>query len=253
MNVRHPLGFALLGVVLFAFPPSSYSISPFDNALPLSNTQKSSVLLSKDRLDKAIHNPEYMLDHWIDMPNVQSTVHKTTLHLSLREAILLALRYNPNIQSAELDRIIQRYQLRLAHNAYELQYALAGTAMATNASYSGIGSARTKSYLATPEFNLRNIYGLETSLGMDNNVNTDGNYNPLVHFSLRQPLLRGFGRKANTVGLMDSIDMEALNKLSLNQSVMDQITQVIFAYRLVILNTNNLQIQHRQLMEATEA
>lgn len=253
MNVRHPLGFAFFSVFLLAFTPSSYPFTQFDVALPLSYSQERSVILSKNRLDKAIHNPEYMLNHWVNMPNAQSTIHKTTVNLSLREAILLALRYNPNIQSAELDRIIQRYQLRLAHNAYELQYALAGTAMATNASYSGIGSARTKSYLATPEFNLRNIYGLETSLGMDNNVNTDGNYNPLVHFSLRQPLLRGFGRKANTVGLMDSIDREYLNKLSLNQSVMDQITQVIFAYRAVILNTHNLQIQQRQLKEASEA
>lgn len=249
MNVRHLLGFFFfLGSI-----QSSYSNSQFSNTLPLSKRQIHSFNLSKNRLEHAVHNPEYMLDHWIDLPNVQSIRIKTILHLSLHDAILLALRYNPNIQSAELDRIIQRYQLRLAHNAFELQYALAGTAMATNASYTGIGSGQTKSYLATPEFNLKNRYGLETSLGMDNNVNTDGNYNPLVHFSLRQPLLRGFGRKANTVGLLDSIDMEYLNKLNLHQSVMDQITQVIIAYRLVILNTNNLQIQGRQLTEAREA
>ena len=253
MNVRHLLGIGSISVFLFASNQESYSTTQFDNSIPLSNMQKRSVTLSQNRLDQAIKNPEYMLNNWVDLPNAQSAPTKTALHLSIREAILLALRYNPNIQSAELDRIIQRYQLRLAHNAFELQYALAGTAMATNASYSGIGSARTKSYLATPEFNLKNIYGLETSLGMDNNVNTDGNYNPLVHFTLRQPLLRGFGRKANEAGLLDSIDMEYLNKLNLQQSVMDQITQVIIAYRVVILNTNNLQIQHRQLTEAREA
>jgi hypothetical protein len=87
-----------------------------------------SISEAEKRLQAAIKNPEYLLNHWIELPTSPESSHKKLHYLHLREAILLALRYNPNIRNAELDRIIQRYQLRLAYNEFELQYALAGSA-----------------------------------------------------------------------------------------------------------------------------
>lgn len=218
-----------------------------------SRVEMQRVNAAQARLQQAIKNPEYMLDHWIELPVANPTKRHKILKLGLRDAVLLALRYNPNIQNAELDRIIQRYQLRLAQNAFELQYALAGTAMLTNAHYSGVGNASTKSYLASPEFNWKSPFGTEAELKVDNTVAVSGNYNPLLSFSLRQPLLRGFGRAANEVALWDAVDREAFNKLSLQQSVIDQITQVIILYRTLILSVHNLQIQQLQLSEARKA
>ena len=207
---------------------------------------------AQDRLAQAIKNPEYMLDHWVELPIAPTMESKKVLKLSLREAILLALRYNPNIQSAELDRIIQRYQLRLAKNEFELQYALGATANITNSTYSGVGSASTQSYLATPELALKTVHGTEAVLGMEQTVGMDGNYNPLLNFKVKQPLLRGFGRAANEAPLLNAIDTECLNKLGLKQQVIDQMTQVMTSYRALILSVNNLQIQRRQLAEARE-
>jgi len=87
-------------------------------------------------------------------------------HLSLREAIMLALRYNPNIQNAELDRIIQRYQLRLAHNEFELQYALGASAVLERNRYSGIGTTTNNSYLASPELNWKSKLGTRVGLNI---------------------------------------------------------------------------------------
>jgi len=208
---------------------------------------------AKMRLNAAIKNPEYMLDHWIELPTSPTARPGKTQFLTLREAILLALRYNPNIQNAELDRIIQRYQLRLAHNEFELQYALAGTAAVEKSRYSGVGDATTKSYLLTPEIDLKTKLGSELALKMDNNVAAYGNYNPLLNLSFRQPLLRGFGKEVNEAGLLNAIDNEWLNKLNLQQSVMDQITQLITTYRALILSGNNLQNQRQQLTEAKKS
>ncbi len=209
--------------------------------------------MAQQRLQRAMKNPEYLLEHWIELPTSPAARKQQVFHLNLREAILLALRYNPNIQNAELDRIIQRYQLRLAQNEFEVQYALGATAMVTNANYSGVGSASTRSYLATPEFNVKNKLGTELSLNMDNNVAVDGNYNPLLNLAFKQPLLRGFGKKINEASLLNAIDNEWLNKLSLKQAVIDQVTQVITAYRALILSGNNLQTQQRQLAEARKS
>lgn len=205
---------------------------------------------AEDRLSKAIKNPEYMLKNWVDLPVSPTSFRRKKLNLSLREAILLALRYNPNIQNAELDRIVQRYQLRLAHNEFELQYAIGGAFEMQHSQYTGVGSALTPSYIATPEMALKTKTGGQIALKMDNPVDAIGTYNPLVNFTIKQPLLRGFGLSVNKAGLLNAIDNEWLNKLNLQQSVSDQVTQVISAYRSLVLSGNNLENQKRQLQEA---
>ncbi|KTC94080.1 outer membrane efflux protein [Legionella erythra] len=205
---------------------------------------------AEQRLAMAIANPEYMLHHWVELPFAPDAKHKKTQHLSLREAILLALRYNPNIKNAELDRIIQRYQLRLAHNEFELQYALAGSATVQRNRFEDIGKSTNKSFLLTPEVDLKTKLGTQLSLNLENNATAFNNNSPVLNFSLTQPLLRGFGQGVNEAALRDAIDSEWLNKINLQQAVSDQITQVISAYRALILSGNNLENQRRQLDEA---
>lgn len=205
---------------------------------------------AETRLQEAITNPEYMLNHWVELPTSPNGRGKKPQHLSLREAILLSLRYNPNIQNAELDRIIQRYQLRLAYNEFELQYALRGSAAISNNRYSGVGNATNKSFLAAPEINYKNQLGTKVTVGIKNNVPNYNTLAPVLDFSVTQPLLRGFGKAANNANLLNAIDSEALNKLNLQQAVIDQITQVITAYRGLILSGNNLENQRMQLKEA---
>ena len=205
---------------------------------------------SEKRLQHAIADPEFVLDHWINLPTAPNANNKTLHRLSLREAILLALRYNPNIQNAELDRIIQRYQLRLAENEFELQYALGASGVVQKSKYAGVGSDTSRSAIASPELDLKTKWGTQASVAIDNNTNLNNSYNPVLNLSVTQPLLRGFGKSANEAGLLDAKDAEQLNKLSLQQAVIDQISQVIMAYRSLILSANNLQNQYLQLKEA---
>ena len=211
-------------------------------------SEASRVEQATGRLRSAIANPEYMLKHWIELPTSPAARGKTVLQLSIREAILLALRYNPNIQNAELDRIIQRYQLRLAHNEFELQYALSASGVTQKTTFNGVGSARSNSFLASPELSLKTKLGTQATLTMPNNVAPDNGYSPLLGLSVTQPLLRGFGKSVNETALLDAIDNDWLNKLNLQQSVIDQITQVILSYRSLILSGNNLQNQVSQLL-----
>ncbi|MDX1836176.1 TolC family protein [Legionella taurinensis] len=205
---------------------------------------------AEQRLALAIANPEYMLHHWVELPSAPDAKTRKTRHLTLREAILLALRYNPNIKNAELDRIIQRYQLRLAHNEFELQYALAGSAAVQRNRFEDIGKSTNKSFLLTPEVDLKTKLGTQLSLNLENNATAFNNNSPVLNFSVTQPLLRGFGKSVNEAALRDAIDSEWLNKINLQQAVSDQITQVISAYRALILSGNNLENQRRQLDEA---
>lgn len=241
---------SVYSILRLLFLGSVWSLNTSAWPTPSTLLAQDEVSMAHARLNTAIKNPEYMLDHWVNLPTYPTSHTQKVRHLKLREAILLALRYNPNIQNAELDRIVQRYQLRLAHNEFELQYALAGSAAIEKSRYSGVGNATTHNYVATPEFSLKTKEGSQIALGMDNNVEAIGNYNPLLNLSFKQPLLRGFGRAANEAGLLNAMDNEWLNKLNLQQSVIDQITQVIMAYRSLVLSGNNLQNQRLQLQEA---
>lgn len=223
------------------------------NALATAVIEEVQVQQAEDRLQRAIANPELMLNSWIELPTSPAARKKMVHRMGLREAILLALRYNPNIQNAELDRVVQRYQLRLAHNEFEVQYALGASGVLQKSRFNGIGTDTTHTLLASPEFDLRTKLGTQASLSIDNNVSADNNFNPVLNFSLTQPLLRGFGKNVNEVALLNAVDNEWLNKLSLRQSVSDQITQVIMAYRTLILSGNNLQNNHLQLKEAKKS
>ncbi|MGC1183320.1 TolC family protein [Legionella sp.] len=216
-------------------------------------TDEEQVKRAEERLQKAITNPEFMLNNWIDLPSSPAARKKNVHRLELREAILLALRYNPNIQNAELDRVVQRYQLRLANNEFEVQYALGASGVLQKSRFNGIGTNTTHTLLASPEFDLRTKLGTRASLNIDNNVSENNNFNPVLNFSLTQPLLRGFGKNVNEAALLDAVDNEWLNKLGLRQSISDQITQVIMAYRTLILSANNLQNQRLQLKEAKKS
>lgn len=212
--------------------------------------EKSVFKAANERLKCAIEQPEFMLKNWVALPTAPRPTVKKQHHLTLEDAILLALRYNPNIQNAELDRIIQRYQLRLANNEFELQYALGGQVLYEQTRFSGVGKSTNRAAFLTPEAAYKNRWGGSASLKMDNNVQSEGNYNPLVNFNITQPILRGFGRDVTEAGLKNAFDTDWLNRLSLRQSVMDQITQVITTYRSLIISGHNLKNQKRQLQDA---
>tara|TARA_Y100000588_G_scaffold393052_1_gene507360 strand:+ start:4033 stop:5709 length:1677 start_codon:yes stop_codon:yes gene_type:complete len=212
--------------------------------------EKSVVEDANKRLKCAMEQPEFMLKNWVALPTSPNPTTISSHHLSLEDAILLALRYNPNIQNAELDRIIQRYQLRLAHNDFELQYAIGGQALIEQNRFSGVGKSTNRAAFLTPEINYKNPWGGTASLKMDNNVQSEGNYNPLANLNITQPLLRGFGRDVTQAGLKNALDTDFLNQLNLRQSVMDQITQVITTYRTLIISGHNLKNQKRQLQDA---
>ena len=63
------------------------------------------------------------------VPNVQEIPPQPDLtiegkHLSVSEAILLALRNNPQVLSAQYKRILDKYDVEIANNAFQPQYSL---------------------------------------------------------------------------------------------------------------------------------
>ena len=179
----------------------------------------------------------------------------TTKNLSLKDAILLALRYNPSVKSAEIQRVVDKFNLRLAENALELQYALTGSTNYTNTRSSGFTSYSTSSNL-TPQVNLTTPIGTNFSLTMPNNVTSSkgvkATYNPALTLTMTQPLLQGAGTEVSpaSVGLYTARIQEEVNKLSLKNSVIQVVSQVISQYMQLVQAENTIDMQKASLVKA---
>lgn len=211
--------------------------------------EASSVEQSQDDLNFAIADPEYLLKHDVHLPISPTINNEKPFFLSLRDAIYLSLRYNTQLQSAELDRIVQRYSLRMAKNKFEFQYALDGAGNWNWAKQLGVNQATTNSLNLTPTIKKKTRFGTEASVGLMNNYD-NYNYAPQITLNIKQPLLRGFGKTFNEQSLNDQLDDELSGKMGMKQAVIDRVTDVIMAYRSLIQQNNALGTQKQSLKEA---
>lgn len=170
--------------------------------------------------------------------------------LSLPEAIFLALRYNPNVQNSEIQRIADKFSLRVAQNEFEWQYAMRGSFDQTVSRSNGTaGSSRTSSL--TLETTKNGPYGTKYNLRVNNPISQSrGNaatYNPGLDLNIEQPLLRGFGSEVTLTPLLNAYDQEAINKLSLKEALISTVQQVITSYRSLIQSQNNTETSELSL------
>jgi len=164
-------------------------------------------------------------------PRVSADKQLPAQTLSLQEAILLALRMNPSIKSSEYQRVMDKFNLVVAHNEFEPQFTLGFDSTLQNIGQSTYGANAGVS--------------LKTPLGtkFDMNYNQAFSGGPGVGtMSISQPLLRG-GGEVNRYPYLNAQDNELMNQLSFRSTVMEAVTQVIAAYRNLLAAYNNLDIQ----------
>lgn len=180
-------------------------------------------------------------------PDVEKDIKK--IHLSLREAILIALRYNPDVTNAEIDRLSQKYNLRLAQWGFEWQYGLEGSVGLNNARANGRNLGTKTNYSVTPTLSKKLKTGTELSLDFDNHQNGIY-YSPSATLKLEQPLLRGAPSAVVTKELDDAYDDEIINRLNLKKSIIATIKKIILDYRSLVQANNNVEITKRSLHDA---
>lgn len=160
--------------------------------------------------------------------------------LTLNDAILLALRFNPQVQNAQIQRISDKFALKVAENNFELQYALTGDAENDYSKVTNLSSTTNTAQL-TPGVSKNGVYGTQYNLQMNNTV-TDGVYNPGINLAITQPLMRGFGKDVATASLYTAKENEKINKLNLRSQLIQTVVSVITAYRQLVADQNNVMI-----------
>lgn len=169
------------------------------------------------------------------------------LTLSLKEAILLAIRENPSVQQAQLNHVQQKFALEVAQWQFQPHYAITGIGSITR---SVVNDDRTtsKNWQLQPAATLTTPIGTQLNLMATNNVTN--HYHPQLTLQVVQPLMRGFGRAVVEASLYNAIDSERVSRLNVENALRTTVTAVINAYLNVVSAANTVKIDEDALKRA---
>ncbi|MHC8286716.1 TolC family protein [Pseudomonas sp. XS1P51] len=167
-------------------------------------------------------------------------------HLTLDDAVYLGLRNHRGIKSAYLQRVGQKFDLRVAKDAFNPKLLL-------KAKYQGTQGSEDQASHTTlsPTASLLGEYGTRISLGWTRQLSSaelagrtrsDG-----LDLTVIQPLLRGAGRDITTAPLRLAKISEQSNRLNLKASVSQAIFDIITAYRELLKSQQQLIIVQEAL------
>lgn len=167
------------------------------------------------------------------------------LVLTLQEAILLAVRENPNVQQSQLNDVMQKFNLWIQQWQFRPHYAFQAGVTAIHGNQSGGPFSNSSSWNAQPSASWQSPIGTQTTIAA-NNTNAD-HYNPGLSLQVVQPLMRGFGRAVVESSLNNAIDSVTISKLNIEGVLRSTISTVINAYldvvtaeRAIIIDTDAL-------------
>jgi outer membrane protein TolC len=175
-----------------------------------------------------------------------SRIESLRLDLSLSEAVALGLRQNRTIKSAYLQRVSQKFDLRVAENQFTPKLTLSSSY--TRRRDEGVGGF---TFDASPVVTMQSPLGTQVTIGgnkMGQNVGGYG-YNALsdVNLEIIQPLLKGGGYDVNMAPLRIARLSEKINVLTLEVAVSRSITSIITSYRALMLSQEQLKINQESL------
>ncbi|MDP1574170.1 MAG: TolC family protein [Coxiellaceae bacterium] len=161
-------------------------------------------------------------------------------HLSLNEAIAIALRNNPATKIAELQRILDKFGLETSiHDRYAPIWnplVLSGLTQS--------GATPTPAWGVGGGVAVTGMAGTKVGVTYSNNLLNNPGIGVL---SITQPLLQGFGKQFNEITYDNAMDAEAIAKLNFKNSVINVVISVIANYRSLVEAYQNLALSKESL------
>ncbi|TWC65617.1 outer membrane protein TolC [Pseudomonas sp. SJZ103] len=161
--------------------------------------------------------------------------------MTLGDAVYLGLRNNPAIRSAYLQRVAQKFDLRVAEDVFNPKLTLNSYYRSTRGSQDSARNANV-----APATSLLSEYGTRLSMAWTqqlNNADRAGRYrSDGLDLAIIQPLMRGAGWDATTAPLRLSRLSEQANRLNLKATVAQTISQIIATYRELLRAQEQLSI-----------
>jgi outer membrane protein TolC len=173
------------------------------------------------------------------------------LSLSLQEAILLAVRTNPNIQISQLNYTLQKFSLHIQEWQFQPHFTLQASAERNRYGVSGSSVNTSNSMNVQPAATLLTPFGTTATLTA-NNTKT-AYYNSGLSLQVMQPLMRGFGTAVVESALNDAKDSEIISRLNIEGTLRTIVSAVINAYLDVVMAERAMKIDQEALKRAEKA
>ncbi len=170
--------------------------------------------------------------------------------LTLADAVAMVLRDNRTIRSAYIDRIAQRFDLRVAEDRFTPQFGISGSAV--RQSIAGINTtALSVSPGATALLPTGATFGFAWANQMTDSAGIVTR-SSAAELTLSQPLLRGGGVEVNMAPVRSARLTERMNRLRLKTTVSETIGQVIYAYRALLQAQEELKLAQASVVRALD-
>lgn len=171
--------------------------------------------------------------------------------LSLQDAIMLAVRTNPNAQVSELGYLMQKYNLHVQEWQFLPHYSFQASVSRAGSRSSGNPAVYGNSWNAQPTITYLTPIGTQFTLAGSNT--TASNYHPGLSLQIMQPLMRGFGKAVVESALANARDSEHITRLNVEGTLRNTVTAVINAYLDVLSAERVIQIDEAALKRARQA
>ncbi|WP_424812456.1 TolC family protein [Roseococcus sp. YIM B11640] len=181
----------------------------------------------------------------------RNAVPQGSVPLTLPEAVFLAVRSNRSIRGQYLQRVADRFSLRVAEARFDPQFGIAG-----GVTHQRVGSITTTQTTLTPNVTIATVTGGQFTFGWQGAQTNVRGQNPTATgratFQVIQPLLAGGGIDYAMAPVRIARIQEVNSKLQLKALVIDQISQTILAYRALLQAQEQLRISDEALRRARE-
>lgn len=167
--------------------------------------------------------------------------------LSLNEAILLAVRENPNVQQAQMNQVQQKFALEVQRWQFQPHFQVQATTGINRTVTSG-NQLTTHNTGIQPQMTYQSPIGTQMTVTANNNISN--HYNPSLNVQIMQPLMRGFGRAIVEAALYNAIDSERISRLNVEGTLRTTVTSVINAYLDVVSAQHTVEIDEEALKRA---
>lgn len=161
-------------------------------------------------------------------------------NLTLADAVFMGLRDNRTIKSAYIDRISQKFDLRVAEDRFTPQLSVSGELARQR-----IGDVTSTTIDVSPGVTMLTKTGATFDFAWNNAAyiaDASRTLSSAAQLTVEQPLLRGAGVEVNIAPVQQARLGEWINQLRLKATVSETIGDIIFAHRDLLLAQEELKL-----------
>jgi len=187
----------------------------------------------------------------LDEIPVKENQDNAVVTLSLNEAVLLAVRANPNVQSSQLNFIAEKFSLWIQQWEFYPHYKFQASEYTGRVSTPGKPWQVSNGFNIQPSTSWKSHIGTEADLTFSNQIK--GNYSPGLSLHIQQPLMRGFGSAIVDTALNNAKDTDVITRLNMESTLRNTVSAVINAYLDVVSAEQSIKIDEGALRRAKKS